>query len=830
MSASYHASDLSREALGTPYIRTFGRHFIDGYGRLVQMRGVNVSGATKLPAKPDGLQHINEANFFNHSSVSFVGRPFPLSEAPLHFARLKAWGLTLIRLLITWESLAHSGPDPETDMDEEYLEYLHELIAMMPKFGLKVILCAHQDVWSRFSGGSGAPAWTFEKAGLDIEAFKATGAAYNSKQALLSTKQSKRKPEPVGPFVWPSGYQKLAAASMATLFWAGERFAWKLELPHYNAKSASPMINIQEYLQSSYIECFGRLVDKVGNMDAVMGVDIMNEPHRGYVGATDWNKWNYDTDLHIGHFPSLLQSLALGSGYKQAIPFYVKSWPFPSRVSHKSIIDPLGKSAWLEDGSLGQCVWRAHGAWEWDKEKDRPVILREDFFTIDSRPGKEMQRVEWYRDCYAPFLKRFTERMRQSCPHLLSFVEPIPNEFFPPWSHVDTVSNLNAEDRLSLMKASYNQNYAVKTFFEVERPAGFVYAPHFYDLNVLFSKVHRDMSVNVQGLSRGMFILKALYFGFEGLQRNYMHQISTLKKNGQLSLGIVPMIIGEVGIPWDINDKKAYRTGDYSKHFELLDALIEAMEQNQIGFTLWNYNPDNTVKDGDGWNKEDFSIMCNDSRIVQDLDNRKNDEELYKGGRGLSAIIRPYAVKVAGFPFKTKWDSNKLAFEFHYVNGPMNALKSTTSGGGGGDGGGDDDKKKADSSEGELVNMQQRTEIYFPAFHFDGYEVRIQVKDGDYKLDRESQTLYLDHASTAIGFEHVLRINVLGPIPKKRTSGLQSWYQLSIQDTFTIGSLITICIFCIVVSDYVVKPLLSTVETLHNDNDAISSAASVFYT
>jgi hypothetical protein len=205
------------------------------------------------PSKPDGLEHLGQDDFFNHQSVSFVGRPFPLSEAPLHFSRLQAWGLTLIRLLVTWESLAHNGPNPETDIDEEYVEYLYELIAMMPKYGIKVIICAHQDVWSRFSGGSGAPGWTFEKAGLDIEAFKATGAAYvdqlhpkkdkddssnnsdkeNSRKPV-EKRAPKRKAEPVGAFVWPSGYQKLAAATMATLFWAGDIFAWKLQLPHYN--------------------------------------------------------------------------------------------------------------------------------------------------------------------------------------------------------------------------------------------------------------------------------------------------------------------------------------------------------------------------------------------------------------------------------------------------------------------------------------------------------------------------------------------------------------------------------------------------------------------
>jgi hypothetical protein len=42
------ASDLSNEALGAPHLRIFGRHFIDGHGRIVQLRGANVSGSSKL--------------------------------------------------------------------------------------------------------------------------------------------------------------------------------------------------------------------------------------------------------------------------------------------------------------------------------------------------------------------------------------------------------------------------------------------------------------------------------------------------------------------------------------------------------------------------------------------------------------------------------------------------------------------------------------------------------------------------------------------------------------------------------------------------------------
>lgn len=72
------------------------------------------------------------------------------------------------------------------------------------------------------------------------------------------------------------------------------------------------------------------------------------------------------------------------------------------------------------------------------------------------------------------------------------------------------------------MMASYDQGYATKTFIDTIRPNGLVYAPHFYDLNVLFSKMHNEMSVNVQGLSRGAAIWKAIYFGCDGLKKKWV--------------------------------------------------------------------------------------------------------------------------------------------------------------------------------------------------------------------------------------------------------------------------------------------------------------------
>ncbi|KAG6899895.1 hypothetical protein C0993_005581 [Termitomyces sp. T159_Od127] len=155
-----YAHDWSAEGTGAS-LQIQGRHFIDAYGRVCLLRGVNLAGCTKAPSNDNHDTFPAGAD-----AVSFVGRPFPLEEAPEHFARLRRWGLTF-----TFVSI-------------------------------------HQDVWSRYSGGSGAPAWTLELAGFDLDALEETGAAW-----LLGVKGGGHEESERG--VWPTGYTKLAAATMA---------------------------------------------------------------------------------------------------------------------------------------------------------------------------------------------------------------------------------------------------------------------------------------------------------------------------------------------------------------------------------------------------------------------------------------------------------------------------------------------------------------------------------------------------------------------------------------------------------------------------------------
>ena len=91
------------------YLQIDGTIFKDEHNRQVTLRGVNFCGDAKFPAKPSIPSHVTE-DFFDGDNVSFVGRPFPYSEADAHLKRLKDWGFNTLRYLFTWEAIESKAP------------------------------------------------------------------------------------------------------------------------------------------------------------------------------------------------------------------------------------------------------------------------------------------------------------------------------------------------------------------------------------------------------------------------------------------------------------------------------------------------------------------------------------------------------------------------------------------------------------------------------------------------------------------------------------------------------------------------------------------------
>jgi len=352
--------------------------FIDAYGRTLMLRGVNLAGSSKIPFAP--RVESDDARFYDYKNVSFVGRPFALRDADEHLERLRAWGLTFLRFVVTWEAIAPRGPN---EYDAEYLDYARAVIQKAGEYGMRVLIDPHQDVWSRFTGGDGAPGWTLEAVGFDLRNMTPTGAA------LLHHTHPRRPPL----LVWATNYARLAPATMFTLFFAGNTFAPATRIDGLPA---------QEFLQTRYLAAFSKLAERLRDLDCVVGYEVMNEPSRGYIG---WRNLYSSQQYRYWPTPSPAQAMFLGSGFPQRV-----WWQRTNRERAR---------AW-RDGC--ECVWKQNGVWDVNA-RGEPRVLHPDYFT---RAG-----ANFARDAYPAFAKRFARAIQSIDPRALIFVQGEPGEAAP---------------------------------------------------------------------------------------------------------------------------------------------------------------------------------------------------------------------------------------------------------------------------------------------------------------------------------------------------------------------------------------------------------------
>ena len=404
-------------------IGTRGARFVDESGRTLLLRGVNLAGSSKVPFEPDGSTHRPDG-LRGHRRVSFVGRPFPLDQADEHFGRMRSWGFTLVRLLVPWEAVEHAGPG---QYDEPYLGYLHEVVRLAGRYGISVFIDPHQDMWSRFSGGDGAPGWTLETAGFDLGTLDATGAAV--------THQAHGDPMP--RVLWVTNGGKLAAATMFTLFFGGADFA-----PRTTVDGRS----IQDFLQESYVAAFSRVARALVDLPNVVGFGIMNEPLCGYIG---WrNLTTPQGQLTLGDGPTPLQGMALGAGIPQTVGVWTMGLASIRRTGRR-ILNPGGLRAWAPGR---ECPWQVNGVWEPGAD-GQPVLLRPDHFAV-----VRGHPVDFSRHYFLPFAERFAAGIRSASPRALIFLEAEAGAAPPPWDHdrfPGTVFAPHWYDDLTLVKNRY---------------------------------------------------------------------------------------------------------------------------------------------------------------------------------------------------------------------------------------------------------------------------------------------------------------------------------------------------------------------------------------
>ena len=616
-------------------IRTEGPWFKDEYGRTLILPGVNLGGSSKVPYCPDGATYIRQG-FYDHRNVSFVGRPFPLEEADEHLARLRSWGLTFLRLLVPWEAIEHAGPG---SYDQEYLDYMYAVVRKAGEHGLHLFIDPHQDVWSRMSGGDGAPGWTFEAVGMDVMRFSETGAAIV--HAIHG--------DPFPRMIWPSNYTKLAAATMFTLFFGGNDFA---------ARTLVDGEPVQEFLQRHYINAMMQVARRLKGLPSVVGYDTLNEPSSGYIGWADLNDAGPPL---LGESPTAFQSILLGAGFPQDVGVWEQRFSGPKLLERRRI-NPQGVRVWREGC---ECIWRAHGVWDIAAD-GQPRLLRPGYF------GQVNGRAADFNDYLRPFLNRYAREMRAVEPEAIIFLEGMPGMGHPRWGAADAGNVVNSA--------------------------------HWYDGLTLFTK----NSIPWVGLD---FFSRKLVVGPWRVRRSFAQQIARIKAEAEEKMGGIPTLIGEFGIPFDMRNKEAYRTGDFALQVRAMDASFQAMEANLVSCILWNYTPDNNNLRGDQWNDEDLSIFSRDQQ--GEAARRDPMAHLNEGGRALRAVVRPYARATAGEPLHMGFDVKTRVFDFAF---------------------------RHESA------VTAPTEIFLPTYQYpDGCQVK--VSDGTYEVDRQAQKLVYRHGT-----------------------------------------------------------------------------------
>ena len=110
--------------------------------------------------------------------------------------------------------------------------------------------------------------------------------------------------------------------------------------------------------------------------------------------------------------------------------------------------------------------------------------------------------------------------------------------------------------------------------------------------------------------------------GEQEIGARYKRQLAAVQAlAGAVPAGL-PTLIGEFGIPYDLNDGAAYAAwvsgqhddSIWQTHIQALSLMYDALDALQLSSTQWNYTASNlnNARVGDQWNQEDLSVYSLD--------------------------------------------------------------------------------------------------------------------------------------------------------------------------------------------------------------------------
>ena len=300
---------------------------------------------------------------------------------------------------------------------------------------------------------------------------------------------------------------------------------------------------------------------RVKGMPHVLGFDTLNEPGTGWIGhAMSYRhverSATHPEPVRPGPAWSVLDGLLVAQGQPRTIP----ELSFDPSKMKVSVIGEKEVNAgrahiWRKGAS---CPFEKAGAYRMTGNGHE--VLREDFFQV-----AKGRTIDADADGMAPFFQRVAREIRAINNDWLIFAELDPfrgmtGEGFPPGTPERTVN-----------------------------------ASHWYDIVTLVTKTFMyPTSINP-------FTMKTLNGADGDRGAATRAQLGRIKEASKSIPGGAPTLIGEFGIPFDLDGAAAYQAwakgdqsaGPWEKHVIALDLMYNAMDRHLLNCTLWNYTASN---------------------------------------------------------------------------------------------------------------------------------------------------------------------------------------------------------------------------------------------
>ena len=541
---------------GTTRAHTNLTYLIDAHGRYVHLHGANVSGSTKLPAA------LNP--------VSYVGKPFPLADAERYFRALHEMGFNAMRLLIVWEGIEPNGPG---EYDEDYLDYIAEIVRLAGEHGFYVQLDMHQDGFSRWLRryyndgqsvnalatlpglektfasmfnnviqGDGAPKWVVQ---LALPEKNVGGPQWGLPFSMVS---DPRQTSDMMATMW--GINLFVSSDVSRCFAAF--FAGRDVYPNYEIDGE----NITDYLQNDYAQAWAQVAKRVQGLPNVIGYDVINEP--------------------VGIYYILLLYALL---FQQA------------EASPDGAIDDAQFAAQIAT-VIGEC--RQHGMTA--AEADLLQLVLSGMQTLPhnaaqfealgfpvgsagSLPyaadfgGILKLLINFNRNYLDPFYSRVGQAIQAADPNAIVWIEP----------------SLGLSDTAGIFGVDITPMIAPDGVNQL------VFAPHFY--------------ADVYPISLDPFPPPRDFTVGEVQYRDYTSDILNAVNEAKFSLGNPPTVMGEFGTYFNFGGIQDSIAHHYDVSAAILDNYYRVLESQMLSRQVWCWSPENTEAWGEGWNHEDFSVL-----------------------------------------------------------------------------------------------------------------------------------------------------------------------------------------------------------------------------